>query len=224
MRRPTQRERESVETGREQRETFTHNRERQDQREPDTQRWKPQLFSHLTSSGVTGVTMKHFPRITRQFYSRSPQSLPDGSFLRLKSPKNVGKSWKKLEKHEQVLEELGEWRPGQKSDFPAAPRAPEKIDFQSECAPPGTTIPPGSTGLLNKYLHTISCSQDVGVICDSILTEFHLILTTSIQRNPRTRLLTSLRLSTTLSCVVSRKRKSNQRSRVRSQRDLDMTK
>ena len=136
MRRPTQRERERVETGREQRETFTHNRERQDQREPDTQRWKPQLFSHLTSSGVTGVTMKHFPRITRQFYSRSPQSLPDGSFLRLKSPKNVGKSWKKLEKHEQVLEELGEWRPGQKSDFPAAPKAPEKIDFQSECASP----------------------------------------------------------------------------------------
>ena len=34
----------------------------------------------------------------------------------------------------------------------------------------------GSTGLLNKYLHTISCSQDVGVIWDFILTESHLIL------------------------------------------------
>ncbi len=34
-----------------------------------------------------------------------------------------------------------------------------------------------STGLLNKYLHTISCSQDVGDIWDVILTECHLILT-----------------------------------------------
>ncbi len=35
----------------------------------------------------------------------------------------------------------------------------------------------GSTGLLNKYLHTISCSQDVGVIWDFILTKSHLVLT-----------------------------------------------
>ncbi len=34
----------------------------------------------------------------------------------------------------------------------------------------------GSTGLLNKYLDTISCSQDVGVIWDFILTESRLIL------------------------------------------------
>ncbi len=29
----------------------------------------------------------------------------------------------------------------------------------------------GSTGLLNKHLHTVSCSQDAGVIWDFILTE-----------------------------------------------------
>ena len=46
---------------------------------------------------------------------------------------------------------------------------------------PTITIPVyyfgGSTGFLNKYLHTISCSQDVGIIWDFILTESHLILT-----------------------------------------------
>ena len=37
----------------------------------------------------------------------------------------------------------------------------------------------GLAGLLNKCLHTISCSQDVGVIWNFILTESHLILTAS---------------------------------------------
>ncbi len=35
----------------------------------------------------------------------------------------------------------------------------------------------GSAGLLNKHLHTFSCSQDVGAIWDFILTESHLNLT-----------------------------------------------
>ena len=35
----------------------------------------------------------------------------------------------------------------------------------------------GSAGLLNKHLHTFSCSQDAGAIWDFILTESHLNLT-----------------------------------------------
>ena len=37
----------------------------------------------------------------------------------------------------------------------------------------------GSTGLLNKYLHTISCSQDLRVTSDFILTESHIIVGTA---------------------------------------------